>query len=262
MAIMVMMPTDYIDLHCHLLPGLDDGPKTLTEAVLMARQAVADGIRYVLATPHHLDRRYHNEGPNIERAVVELQAELERQAIPLTIFAGQEVHLGDDLVDGNQKLLGIDKNKHYLLLELPHETVPDYLEQVVFELLNQGTIPVIAHPERNAQIMAQPTRLYELVRQGCLAQATAGSLTGNFGRQIKSTALELIRCGLIQVIATDAHLMPKREFLMNAGYQVLARLNSYYPEFFATNAKMLLNGEPLVAPRITVPRRKIKCSLW
>ena len=170
--------------------------------------------------------------------------------------------MSDGLVDGAQKLLGIDRNNRYLLLELPRETVPDYLEQVVFELLNQGTTPVIAHPERNAQIMAQPTRLYELVRQGCLAQATAGSLTGNFGRKIKSTTLELVNCGLVQVIATDAHLMPKREFLLNAGYQVLAQLDSHYPAFFAANARRLLNGETVVIPSITVPRNKIKYRVW
>lgn len=167
---MGLIPTDYVDLHCHLLPGLDDGPQQLDQAIEMARQAVGDGIRYVLATPHHLDRHYQNTGPVVERAVIEFQAELQRQRIPLTVFAGQEVHLRDKLVATQSQLLGIDAGRRYLLLELPHEQVPHYTAQVVFELLQHGTTPVIAHPERNAQIMARPEQLYDLIQQGCLGE--------------------------------------------------------------------------------------------
>lgn len=261
-AIMGLRPTEYIDLHCHLLPGLDDGPQQLAQAVEMARQAVADGIHYVLATPHHLDRRYQNTGLVVERAVAELQAELKRQQIPLTVFAGQEVHLRDDLATALPHLLGIDVGRRYLLLELPHEQVPNYVAQVIFELLQQGTTSVIAHPERNAQIMAQPERLYDLVQQGCLAQLTAGSLVGQFGRAVKSTALELVECGLVQVIASDAHLMARRGFMMRAGYQALARLDSTNPASFAVNARLLLNGDPVVLGEVLRPNQRRKFWLF
>ncbi|MCT4457130.1 tyrosine protein phosphatase [Lactiplantibacillus paraplantarum] len=262
MAIMTLIPTNYIDLHCHLLPGLDDGPQQLDESVEMAQQAVADGIRYILATPHHLDRHYQNAGPIVEHAVTELQAELRQRKIPLTVFAGQEVHLQDDLAASRQHLLGIDACCRYLLLELPHEFVPDYLDQVVFKLLQQGTIPVIAHPERNAQIIAQPSRLYDLVQRGCLAQLTAGSLVGRFGHRIKSTSLELIKCGLVQVIATDAHFMVGRGFMMRAGYQALARLDDMYPTYFAENARQLLNGESVALGETLRPNQRRKFWLF
>ncbi|MHA3852085.1 tyrosine-protein phosphatase [Lactiplantibacillus plantarum] len=190
---MGLRPTEYIDLHCHLLPGLDDGPQQLAQAVEMARQAVADGIHYVLATPHHLDRRYQNTGLVVERAVAELQAELKRQQIPLTVFAGQEVHLRDDLAT---------------------------------------------------------------------ALLTAGSLVGQFGRAVKSTALELVECGLVQVIASDAHLMARRGFMMRAGYQALARLDSTNPASFAVNARLLLNGDPVVLGEVLRPNQRRKFWLF
>ncbi|EQM52945.1 tyrosine protein phosphatase [Lactiplantibacillus plantarum EGD-AQ4] len=254
--------TDYVDLHCHLLPGLDDGPQTLAQSVIMARQAVADGIRYALATPHHLDRHYQNPEPVVTAAVAVLQAELDRQQVPLTVFASQEVHLCEDLVTSSQQLLGIDAAQHYLLLELPHEHVPSYVAQVVFELLQQGTVPVIAHPERNTEMIAHPERLYELVQQGCLAQVTAGSLVGNFGRQVKCTALELVKCGLVQVIATDAHLMPQRRFMLRAGYQALAHLDESCVEQFEANARRLLNGETVAATAISRPSQRRKFWLF
>lgn len=262
MAIMATMRTDYVDLHCHLLPGLDDEPQTLAQSVTMARQAVADGIRYVLATPHHLDRHYQNPGPVVTAAVATLQAELERQQVPLTVFAGQEIHLSDDLVTSPQQLLGIDAGQRYVLLELPHEHVPNYLSQVVFELLQRGTVPIIAHPERNTEMIAHPERLYDLVQQGCLAQATAGSLVGDFGYQVKCTTLELIKCGLVQVIASDAHLMPQRSFRLRAGYQALAHLDESYVERFEANARHLLNGEKVMATAIVQPRRQRKFWLF
>ncbi len=262
MAIMATTRTDYVDLHCHLLPGLDDGPQTLAQSVAMARQAVADGIRYVLATPHHLDRHYQNPGPVVTAAVAVLQAELDRQQVPLTVFASQEVHLCDDLVTSPQQLLGIDTAQRYLLLELPHEHVPNYVAQVVFELLQQGTVPVIAHPERNTEMIAHPERLYELVQQGCLAQVTAGSLVGDFGRQVKCTSLEFVECGLVHVIASDAHLMPQRSFRLRAGYQALAHLDESYVERFEANAQHLLNGETVIATAIVQPRRQRKFWLF
>lgn len=222
MAIMALKQTEYVDVHCHLLPGLDDGPQTLAQSVTMARQAVADGIRYVLATPHHLDRHYQNPGP----------------------------------------VLGIDAGQRYVLLELPHEHVPNYLSQVVFESLQRGTVPVIAHPERNTEMIAHPERLYDLVQQGCLAQATAGGLVGDFGYQVKCTTLELIECGLVQVIASDAHLMPQRSFRLRAGYQALAHLDESYVERFEANARHLLNGETVIATAIVQPRRQRKFWLF
>jgi len=250
-----MKPSDYVDLHCHILPGIDDGAQTITQSLDLAEQAVADGIRYILATPHHFDRQYVNGAQLVKQAVVDFQAELDRRSIPLTVFPGQEIHLNEQLLNDDNDLLGIDLNRNYILLELPHEMVPVYLEDIIFDLLSKGITPVIAHPERNAQILAEPQRLYDLITTGCLAQATATSLVGGFGKQVQSTTQELIRCGLIQVIASDAHALAHRGFAMTAAYRELKNMNADYPEVFATNARKLLNGERLDQTAIRTPRK-------
>ncbi|GAB7171695.1 hypothetical protein TUA1478L_36890 [Lactiplantibacillus plantarum] len=161
-----MKINNLVDLHCHILPAIDDGSPSLEASLELARQAVADGIRYILATPHHMDRHYLNHAGDVVAAVEAFQAELDVNDIPLTIFPGQEVHLNGQLMEKVDDLLGIDTGRHYLLLELPHEMVPSYLDEMIFQLSCEGITPVIAHPERNAQIIAEPQRLYKLAEDG------------------------------------------------------------------------------------------------
>lgn len=257
-GITVMKISNLVDLHCHILPAIDDGSPSLEASLELARQAVADGIRYILATPHHMDRHYLNHAGDVATAVKAFQAELDANDIPLTIFPGQEVHLNGQLMKNVDDLLGIDTSRHYLLLELPHEMVPSYLDEMIFQLSCEGVTPVIAHPERNAQIIAEPQRLYKLAENGCLAQVTATSLVGNFGKQVQRTAKEFVKCGLVQVVASDAHALKNRGFEMTKAYQVLNEMNSKYPERFATNARNLLNGDKIKARRIEVPRKQRK----
>lgn len=258
MGITVMKTNNLVDLHCHILPAIDDGSPSLEASLELARQAVADGIRYILATPHHMDRHYLNHAGDVSAAVKTFQAELDANDIPLTIFPGQEVHLNGQLMENIDDLLGIDASRHYLLLELPHEMVPSYLDEMIFQLSCEGITPVIAHPERNAQIIAEPQRLYKLAEDGVLAQVTATSLVGTFGEQVQRTAKEFVKCGLVQVVASDAHTLKNRGFAMTKAYQVLNEMDSQYPERFATNARNLLNGDKIKARRIEVPRKQRK----
>jgi len=253
-----VMKANYVDLHCHILPALDDGSASLAVSLDLARQAVLDGIGYILATPHHLDRHYVNSAETVRQAVSAFQAELDRAQIDLKIFPGQEVHLNGHLMDHLDDLLGIDTGRRYLLLELPHEMVPSYVDEVIFQLSCEGITPVIAHPERNAQIIAEPQRLYELIKQGALAQVTATSLVGTFGRQVQRTAKELVKCGLVQVVASDAHHLPKRQFAMTAAYHELTKIDPIFSEQFATNARDLLNGGDVSVQTIEMPRKKRK----
>lgn len=122
----------------------------------------------------------------------------------------------------------------------------------------EGITPVIAHPERNAQIIAEPQRLYKLAEDGVLAQVTATSLVGTFGEQVQRTAKEFVKYGLVQVVASDAHTLRNRGFAMTKAYEVLNEMNSKYPERFATNARNLLNGDKIKARIIEVPRKQRK----
>jgi len=259
--IIVMRP-DYVDLHCHILPGLDDGPKSMASSLKLARQAVNDGVKTILATPHHLDRRFVNHPEVVRKAVLDFQTALKRESISLKVFPGQEIRVNGQLMTNLDDLLGISESQKYLLLELPFETVPGYLEELVFRLLCAGITPVIAHPERNRQIIAEPKILYNLVNMGVLAQVTATSLVGAFGKQVQRTAKEFVRCGLVQVVVSDAHALTNRHFAMTQAYQVLAALDVNYPEWFATNAKDLINGADISVEVIEMPRNKRKFRLF
>ncbi|AVK63335.1 tyrosine protein phosphatase [Lactobacillus sp. CBA3606] len=257
-----MKKNNLVDIHCHILPGIDDGSPSLADSIGLAQAAVADGIKYILATPHHLDRHYVNHAPAVRQAVQTFQSELDRRGIDLEIFPGQEVHLNGQLMTHLDDLLGIDVDRQYLLLELPHEMVPSYLEELIFQLSCDGITPVIAHPERNAQLIAEPQKLYELVKQGVLAQVTATSLVGTFGKQVQRTAKEFVECGLVQVVASDAHVLANRQFAMTAAYQVLEKLGTDYATQFAMNARNLLNGDLVDVQTIEMPRKKRRFWLF
>ncbi|MFC6294687.1 tyrosine-protein phosphatase [Lactiplantibacillus daoliensis] len=250
-----------VDLHCHILPGLDDGSPSLDASIKMAKAAVADGVGYILATPHHLDRHYVNHASKVRLAVTTFQAELDRLGIHLRVFPGQEVHLNGEIMVNIDDLLGIDEGRKYLLLELPHEMVPRYLDEVIFQLLCEGITPVIAHPERNEQIMANPKILYDLTEQGSISQVTATSLVGIFGKRVQKTAIELVSCGLVHVVASDAHVFAKRNFVMRKAYKMLAEQDLSYPELFSNNARCLLNGTDITLPPVTIPHKVRKFIL-
>lgn len=262
MGIIVMKKNELVDIHCHILPGIDDGSPSMAKSIELAQQAVADGIRTILATPHHMDRHYTNHASAVREAVKRFQVELNRRGIDLHIFPGQEVHLTGEMMENLDDLLGIDEKRNYLLLELPHEMVPNYLDEVIFQLFGEGITPVIAHPERNARIIAEPQILYNLVNQGVLAQVTATSLVGTFGTQVQKTAKEFVRCGLVQVVASDAHALKNREFAMTQAYQVLSEMGSDYPDQFAQNARNLLNGDDVSVESIEMPRKRRKFGLF
>ncbi|WP_225420372.1 tyrosine-protein phosphatase [Lapidilactobacillus bayanensis] len=234
-----------IDLHCHILPGIDDGSKSIEESLKLANDAVADGIGYILATPHHLDRHYVNHARDVQKAVDDFQDILNERKIPLTIFPGQEVHLNGDLVDRLDDLLGIDSAMNYLLVEFPHEQVPQYATDLFFQLSLQGITPVIAHPERNAQIQKQPELLYQFIADGALGQLTSTSLIGTFGKKVQRFSEELIAHGMVHVLSSDAHALPNREFKLREAYLELDRLDRNYGPQFYQNSKHLLNGEPI-----------------
>jgi Capsular polysaccharide biosynthesis protein len=169
-----------IDLHCHMLPGVDDGAKDQTMALKLAQAAVEQGISHILLTPHHMDSHYSNHKQDVIEKTAVFQKVLDSEEIPLKVFPGQEVHLTGDLLDAvlTNDILFMDAGNHYLLLEFPHNEVPEYTEDMVFELTSRGITPVIAHPERNLGFQKKPDKLYDFVKMGCLTQLTSSSYMG------------------------------------------------------------------------------------
>lgn len=240
-----------IDLHCHILHGIDDGAKTIDDSIDMAHAAVKEGITHVLATPHHMVRDWDNEKTKVLKLVKELQEELDSREIPLTIFPGQEVRLyGDIIKDIEQnKILFVDEQKQYLLIEFPSTSIPHYTERLFYELQSTGVTPIVVHPERNRAIQEHPNRLKNIVNKGALAQLTAASYTGGFGKKIQKLSSQLIEANMVHFIASDAHNTTNRSFHMKEAYKKIEKEfgKGKKAEFLLT-AKDLINGDTVIAP--------------
>lgn len=195
-----------IDLHCHLLPGIDDGAADLDTALAMARTAVADGVRVLACTPHIYPGLYDNDSDGIRRAVARLAAQLQRHQIPLQLVVGADVHLAPDLPErlraGKVPTL---HGSRYLLLEPPHHAMPPRFESAVFGLAALGYVPVITHPERLTWIEGHYAVFRRLAERGVWMQLTAGALTGRFGRRPRYWGERLLDEGHAHLLATDAH---------------------------------------------------------
>lgn len=238
-----------IDLHSHLLPGIDDGSPDLLTSLRLAQQAVADGVQQVLVTPHHLNGRYLNHKAEVLKRTAQFRLTLSENEIPLKVFPGQEVRLNGGLLDAiaADDILYADKAGHYLMLELPSDSVPQYTRQLIYQLLQQGIIPVIVHPERNAGILADPNKLAELLRLGCLTQITASSYVGAFGKRVAWFTWQLIKAGQVACVASDAHVLIKREYQLSDAYRRLTtQFGQALTNRYRENAWAIFNGQPVV----------------
>ncbi|QRH08293.1 tyrosine-protein phosphatase [Bacillus paranthracis] len=248
-----------IDLHCHILSGIDDGAQTVTDSLAMAQQAVAEGIHTIVATPHHQNGKYVNERTSIIHQVKQLNDELEQHEIPLKVLPGQEVRLYGDLLEDYEagKIVTLNETNKYIFIEFPSNHVPRYTEQLFYELRVKGMIPIIVHPERNAELIERPDKLYNLVNKGALTQVTAGSLLGKFGKKIKKFSLQLVEHNLTHMIASDAHNTTTRGFHLAESYELIEK------EFGATvmndlreNPYLIISGKAIYKEDPEQIRRK------
>ena len=215
-----------IDLHTHILPGIDDGVKTEDDAVEFARAAWEDGTRTVVATPHCREGFFFNDRETVLSGVRDLRARLEREGVELRLEPGAEVHICPDLtervLDGRAPTLA--DNGKTLLFELSLSQYPVALEELLFQLKLAGLEVLFAHPERVRYFRDDPTRWEEMVRMGGLGQITTGSILGRFGTETREFSERLLRDGLIHVLASDAHNVLGRPPLMSEALGVVAGL--------------------------------------
>lgn len=195
-----------IDLHVHLVPGVDDGPKDLETALALARKAVAGGIRTATITPHHMPGVYENTAEQIRGYVRDMQAIYDREGIEIHLLPGQEAYPEGDLRErlgrGELQTLG---DSCYLLVDLPQQECPFYLEELLFSFQAQGIYPILAHPERNRTLRHETERLEAMIRGGVRAIMSAGSMHGAYGPSAQKSAHDFLKRGLLQLVASDAH---------------------------------------------------------
>ncbi|WP_394542422.1 tyrosine-protein phosphatase [Priestia aryabhattai] len=235
-----------IDLHCHILSGIDDGALNDEISLKMARKAVSEGIHTIVATPHHQNGRYLNEKKDIVQHVQKLNELLKKEMVPLTILPGQEIRLYGEILDDYQeeKILTLNDTGKYLFIEFPSSQVPHYAEQLLFDVQSKGLIPIVVHPERNSRLLEEPYLLYKFITNGALAQLTAGSVTGRFGKKIKKFSHQLIQSNLVHFVSSDAHNLEGRSFYM---MEALKTIESEYGQDtvygFLENAQCVIQGQ-------------------
>jgi len=213
------------DLHCHLLPAIDDGPVDIKTALEMARMAVADGITTVACTPHIYPGVYENTALDIRNAIDSFRRELEERGIPLTLVEGADVHLAPHLDAGiRDGRIATLAGSRYLLLEPPHHVAPPRFEETVFELMAQGIVPVITHPERLSWVDSHFDVFARIAARGAWMQITAGSLTGRFGSRPRAAAERFVGEGLCMILATDAHHPQRRPPLLMEAREAAEKL--------------------------------------
>lgn len=249
-----------IDLHCHYLPGIDDGAQTLEESLDLARAAVTAGITTAVMTPHVQPGRYENSGSSIKKLCVAFQRVLQHQAIPLDIRAGGEVRISADIMPmvdaGEIPFLGAMGGYRIMLLEFPHSHLILGAEKLVGWLLARRIRPLIAHPERNKDVMRNIDKIEPFVKMGCMLQLTGASVIGHFGKPAQECAKKLIDRGWATVVATDAHNLRHRPPNLDLAYQALSEIGGEsFAQEMTTNmpAKIVAGNAPLGSPGMASP---------
>lgn len=217
-----------IDLHCHLLPGIDDGASDMKQSLALARIASDNGIKKSIVTPHIQPGRFDNDINSIRAAFINFQQALQKKKISLQVGMAAEVRICPEIlpmITNNQiPFLGSLNGYNILLLELPYNHIPLGTDKMIVWLMNRKIRPMIAHPERNADIATNIEKIYSFLELGCLLQITAGSLLGRFGHQQQLCAQQLLENKLVDVIATDAHNQQYRPPNLEQGRQAAAEI--------------------------------------
>lgn len=238
-----------IDIHSHILPGLDDGAHDIETTLKMAEIAAADGIKKVIATPHFISKEKEMEKELILEKVEEINNILINENIPLEILPGQEVFITPDVPELYEqgKILSLCNKGKYILLELPMMSIPVYTKEVIFNLNLKGVKTIIAHPERNYEIIKDLDKLNELVEIGALIQVNSLSLLGIFGKEVKDTALKILKRRYVSFIASDCHTARSRSPKLKGLLNIMEEKE--FIKYCRENPLKILNNEDIETER-------------
>ena len=241
-----------IDIHCHILPGIDDGPGTLDESVAMCRMAAGDGIRTVVATPHYMFGGKSLTEKQLLDSVESLNRTLEREKITLTVLPGADVAMFPGMADhvAREPWLTVNGTGKYVLTEFPYDTMPPQWKEFLLSLLDKGIIPVVTHPERHPWLMRHPEALHAMAEMGVLIQVTAMSVTGGFGAEPRRFSSYLLKKNLVHLIATDAHGLEYRPPLLEHAVRKAAKIvgQERARDLVMTIPSAVVAGRPVTPP--------------
>lgn len=255
-----------IDLHCHILPGLDDGAETPKEALEMAEIAYNDGVKTIVATPHVYDENYQSATEVIVPAVKKLQSLIAAKKMSLKLIAGAEIRIAPELPQyiKSGRIPTIGMGGKYIVIELPFNDIPSYLARIIFELRIVGVTPILAHPERNELIIRNPNLLLPWLEKGVLTQINTGSLLGTFGEKIAKVTEVLITHDMAHLVGTDAHTARgSRKPIISIFKETLAHFTGpdRIRELTELNPESVISGRP-VRRRNPKEYRLSRKSIW
>jgi len=253
-----------IDLHAHLLPAVDDGPMDIEESVAMVRKGWEEGISTICVTPHLLGV------PNqelVDFLVTSFESFKERilaDGPPVKLVFGSEIYFQPEI----EKVLAfpcltLNGTGKYLLVEFPMQGIPPGAEKMSFRLITHGIVPIVAHPERSSSVLRNESTLYPFIRSGALIQVNAGSLEGKFGKQVKKTALSLLKRGLVHFIGSDAHNSTDRPVSLRRAVETAAQVIGHEQAqlLVTANPEIILEGKPFPTKRL-LPSEREEIGLW
>ena len=231
-----------IDIHAHILPGLDDGPNNMAGSLDMIKKARSQGVSTIIATPHMMDGVYQCQKAQIVSACLDLSQTTTALGLDITVLPGAEVRLTHDIISqfDKKKILTLNNSDQFLLLELPSVFISDAVVQIIRQLRDRDVTAIIAHPERNAAVLKRLNTLTALLNEGALLQVTASSLVGHFGKRIRQVCELMVKKQAVSFIASDAH--PGRRYSMAAARHRVESLagESYARSVFSENPAFLV----------------------
>lgn len=239
-----------IDLHSHLLPGIDDGSQDWEESLEMARQALKSGTTEVVITHHILNNSdYEKLEPAILAKHEEMLGRLAEANLPLKLHLAAEIYYRPDM-DLAHRLATFNNNGRYFLVEFPMQGIPRGVDEVFFDFILNGKIPIIAHPERNFGLVKNPQRAYEFVQRGCMLQMNASSLEGRYGQEVKELAIALLNSRLIHFVGSDGHNAQRRRMCIGQIYKTICELwgDELGRKLFYDNPRAALAGNEIKIP--------------
>lgn len=249
-----------IDIHCHIIPGIDDGAKDIEEAIKMAKLAYKDGITSIVATPHFMEEGMYRNNNQIGEKVDELNRVMLEEGINIEIMMGNEVYISPNLPEllelGQANTIN---NTQYLLIEFPMFDIPNYTEDVIYRLKLMGITPIIAHPERYKAVIENPNILIGFIEQGALLQVNGGSIMGKFGEKIGTTVETLISHNMIHLVASDGHSSRSRTPRLKKAYEKVKAIHGEEKasKLFKGNPKRVISNKNIAFEQpIVVNERK------
>jgi protein-tyrosine phosphatase len=249
-----------IDLHSHILPGVDDGASSLAMALEMGRMAVADGIRVMACTPHFMPGVYNNETRDIAYRVDQLSREFHANGLAVQLVLGADAHIRPDFVDALRSgQIPTLNGGRYVLFEPPHDIMPQRLDDLLHNIVMTGFVPILTHPERLRWIEKNYDMIQRLAAQGVWMQVTAGSLTGRFGKRPHYWAQRMLAEGLVSILASDAHNTTSRPPMLSEAASIAeAELGAGEAEnLVVVRPRCILENAPVeLTPALPLPRRQ------